>query len=142
MLTVTGITQGIVIDHITEGNGLKIFNKLRLDKIDAPVVLLMNVSSNILGKKDIIKIQDTIDIDINVLGLIDQNATVNVIKDGKTILKTKVEIPKNVKELFQCKNPRCITTVDDYAISEFTLVPNGKIQYRCNYCEELTEYKL
>lgn len=142
MLTVTGITQGIVIDHITAGNGLKIFNKLRLDRIDAPVVLLMNVSSNILGKKDIIKIQDHINIDINVLGLIDQNATVNIIKNSEIISKTKVEIPKKVKGLFQCKNPRCITSVDDYAVSEFTLVPNGKIQYRCNYCEELTEYKL
>jgi len=142
MLTVTGITQGIVIDHIIAGNGLKIFNKLKLDKIDASVVLLMNVSSNVLGEKDIIKIQDHIDIDINMLGLIDQNATVNVIKDGEIVLKTKVEIPKKVKGLFQCKNPRCITTVDYYAVSEFTLVPNGKIQYRCNYCEELTEYRL
>lgn len=142
MLTVTGIDQGIVIDHITAGNGLKIFNKLKLDKIDAPVVLLMNVNSNILDKKDIIKIQDHIDINIDILGLIDQNATVNIIKGGKIVSKIEVEIPKKVKGLFKCKNPRCITTVDDYAISEFTLVPNGKIQYRCNYCEELTEYKL
>lgn len=142
MLTVTGIDQGIVIDHITAGNGLKIFNKLKLDKIDAPVVLLMNVNSNILDKKDIIKIQDHIDINIDILGLIDQNATVNIIKGGKIVSKIEVEIPKKVKGLFICKNPRCITTVDDYAISEFTLVPNGKIQYRCNYCEELTEYKL
>lgn len=142
MLTVTGIDQGIVIDHITAGNGLKIFNKLKLDKIDAPVVLLMNVNSNILDKKDIIKIQDHIDINIDILGLIDQNATVNIIKGGKIVSKIEVEIPKKVKGLFKCKNPRCITTVDDYATSEFTLVPNGKIQYRCNYCEELTEYKL
>lgn len=142
MLEVTGITQGIVIDHISTGNGLKIFNKLRLDKLDTPVVLLMNVTSNVLGRKDIIKIQDYIDIDIDMVGLIDQNATVNIIKDSKIISKTKVKIPQKVKGLFQCKNPRCITTVDDYAVSEFTLVPNGKLQYRCNYCEELTEYKL
>jgi len=142
MLTVAGIKQGIVIDHITAGNGLKIFNKLRLDKIDTSVVLLMNVRSNILNKKDMIKIQNRLNIDIDMLGLIDQNATVNVIEDGQIVLKTKVQIPKKVTGLFQCKNPRCITTVDDYAISEFTLVPNGKIQYRCNYCEELTEYKL
>ncbi|QUH20050.1 aspartate carbamoyltransferase regulatory subunit [Alkaliphilus sp. B6464] len=142
MLKVTGITQGIVIDHITSGNGLKIFNKLKLDKIDAPVVLLMKVNSHILGKKDIIKIQDHVNIDMTILGLIDQNATVNIIKNGEITSKSKVEIPKKIKGLFQCKNPRCITTVDDYAISEFTLVPNGKVQYRCNYCEELTEYKL
>lgn len=142
MLTVTGIENGIVIDHITAGNGLKIFNRLKFDRIAAPVVLLMNVNSDVLGKKDIIKVQDHVDIDIDVLGLIDQNATVNIIQDGEIVSKTKVEIPKKIKGLFQCKNPRCITTVDDYAISEFTLVPNGKIQYRCNYCEELTEYKL
>ena len=141
MLTVTGIEHGIVIDHITAGNGLKIFNRLKLDRIAAPVVLLMNVSSSVLGKKDIIKVQDHIDIDVDVLGLIDQNATVNIIQNGKIVSKTKVEIPKRIKGLFQCKNPRCITTVDDYAISEFTLVPNGKIQYRCNYCEEQTEYR-
>lgn len=142
MLEVTGVNQGIVIDHITAGNGLKIFNKLRLDKVDAPVVLLMNVSSDKLAKKDIIKIQDHINIDMTVLGLIDQNATVNIIKNGEIISKTKVRIPLKVRGLFQCKNPRCITTVDEYAVSEFTLVPNGKIQYRCNYCEALTEYKL
>lgn len=142
MLEVTGITQGIVIDHIATGNGLKIFNKLRLDKLDTTVVLLMNVTSGVLGRKDIIKIQDYTDIDIDMVGLIDQNATVNIIKDSKIISKTKVKIPARVRGLFQCKNPRCITTVDDYAVSEFTLVPNGKLQYRCNYCEELTEYKL
>lgn len=143
MLKVPGITQGIVIDHIKTGNGLKIFNKLRLDKLDTPVVLLMNVDSNVLGRKDIIKIQDYTDINIDILGLIDQGATINIIKNSKIISKTKVKIPQKVKGLFQCKNPRCVTTVDNYAVSEFTLIPNdGKLQYRCNYCEELTEYKL
>lgn len=142
MLEVTGITQGIVIDHITAGNGLKIFNKLRLDKLDTTVVLLMNVTSKVLGRKDIIKIQDYIDVDIDMIGLIDQNATINIIKDSKIISKTRAEIPKKIKGLFQCKNPRCITTVDDYAVSDFTLVSSDKLLYRCNYCEELTEYKL
>ena len=143
MLKVPGITQGIVIDHITTGNGLKIFNKLRLDKLDTPVVLLMNVDSNVLGRKDIIKIQDYTDIDMDILGLIDQGATINIIKNSKIISKAKVKIPQKVRGLFQCRNPRCVTTVDNYAVSEFTLVPNdGKLQYRCNFCEELTEYKL
>ncbi len=141
MLKVTKITQGIVIDHISTGNGLKIFNKLRLDRLDMPVVLLMNVDSGVLGKKDIIKIQDYTDINIDVLGLIDQNATVNIIKNGKITSKTKVEIPTRVRGLFQCKNPRCITTTDNYAVSEFTLVSSDKLQYRCNYCEEITKYK-
>lgn len=142
MLKVTGITQGIVIDHIKTGNGLKIFNELNLHKLDTPVVLLMNVDSKVLGRKDIIKIQDYVDMNLDILGLIDQNATVNIIKNSEIVSKTKVKIPKKVKGLFQCKNPRCITTIDDYAVSEFTLVPNDKLLYRCNYCEELTEYKL
>lgn len=143
MLKVPGITQGIVIDHIKTGNGLKIFNELNLHKLDTPVVLLMNVDSKVLGRKDIIKIQDYVDMNLDILGLIDQNATVNIIKNSEIVSKTKVKIPKKVKGLFQCKNPRCITTIDDYAISEFTLVPNNdKLLYSCNYCEELTEYKL
>ncbi|MCK9268684.1 MAG: aspartate carbamoyltransferase regulatory subunit, partial [Alkaliphilus sp.] len=130
MLKVPGITQGIVIDHIKTGNGLKIFNKLRLDKLDTPVVLLMNVDSNVLGRKDIIKIQDYTDINMDILGLIDQGATINIIKNSKIISKTKVKIPQKVKGLFQCKNPRCVTTVDNYAVSEFTLIHNdGKLQY-------------
>ncbi len=142
MLKVTGIAKGIVIDHITAGKGLKIFQKLNLDKLPSPVVLLMNVSSERLGKKDIIKVQDHIDIDLAILGLIDQNITVNIIENEGIKEKIAVSIPQRVKGLFQCKNPRCITCEDQYAEAEFTLVPNGKIQYRCSYCEELTEYKL
>lgn len=142
MLKVTGIQKGIVIDHISKGNGIKIFEKLNLAKVNYPVVLLINVSSKKLGQKDIIKIQDNVDIDFTMLGLIDPNATVNIIKDEKIVSKMSLEIPKEVTGLFQCKNPRCVTSIDDYAISKFTLMKNGKIQYRCNYCEELTEYKL
>ncbi|SDK01482.1 aspartate carbamoyltransferase regulatory subunit [Natronincola ferrireducens] len=142
MLKVTSIQKGIVIDHITSGKGLKIFEKLCLDKVDTPVVLLMKVPSKQLGKKDMIKIQDIIDIDLTVLGLIDPSITINIIDNDHIIAKRNIEIPQKVTGLFKCKNPRCITSVDDYAESEFTLVPNGKIQYKCNYCEELTEYKL
>ncbi|KAB3530283.1 aspartate carbamoyltransferase regulatory subunit [Alkaliphilus serpentinus] len=142
MLKVTGIEKGIVIDHITSGQGLKIFEKLNLHKLSTPVVLLMNVSSNKLGKKDIIKIQDYLDIDLTVLGLIDPNITINIVENNEIKEKRDIEIPEKVSGLFKCKNPRCITSVDDYAEAEFTLVPNGKIQYRCSYCEELTEYKL
>lgn len=142
MLEVTGIKRGIVIDHISSGKGLKIFQKLNLDKMNTPVVLLINVSSNRLGRKDIIKIQEHIDVDLTMLGLIDQNITVNIIEDEKIIEKVKINIPKKVIGLFACKNPRCITTIDECAKPEFTLIPNGKIQYQCSYCEELTEYKL
>lgn len=142
MLKVTGIQKGIVIDHISKGNGIKIFEKLNLAKVNYPVVLLINVSSQKLGQKDIIKIQDNVDIDFTMLGLIDPKATVNIIEDEKIVSKQSLEIPKEVTGLFQCKNPRCVTSVDDYAVPKFTRVENGKIQYRCHYCEELTEYKL
>ncbi|AKL94084.1 aspartate carbamoyltransferase regulatory subunit [Clostridium aceticum] len=142
MLKVNSIQKGIVIDHISSGKGLKIFEKLCLDKIDTPVVLLMKVPSKKLGKKDIIKVQDYIDIDLTILGLIDPNITINIIENDRTIEKKAIEIPQKVSGLFKCKNPRCITCIDDYAEPEFTLVPNGKIQYKCSYCEELTEYRL
>ncbi|SNS00154.1 aspartate carbamoyltransferase regulatory subunit [Anaerovirgula multivorans] len=142
MLKVTSIQKGIVIDHITSGKGLKIFQKLNLDKMDTPVVLLMNVPSQKLGKKDIIKIQDYVDIDFTILGLIDPNITINIIEDDRIVNKKDIVIPKKVTGMIKCKNPRCITSIDDYVEPEFTLVPNGKIQYRCSYCEELTEYKL
>jgi aspartate carbamoyltransferase regulatory subunit len=141
MLKVTGIERGIVIDHITSGKGLKIFQKLSLDKMGTPVVLLMNVSSKKLGKKDIIKIQDYIDIDLTVLGLIDPNITINIIEKEEIIHKKKITIPPKIKGLFQCKNPRCITSTDDYIEAEFTLINSEKLLYLCNYCEQLTEYK-
>ncbi len=142
MLKIPSIEKGIVIDHIAKGNGIKIFEKLQLDKVHYPVALLMNVPSRKLGQKDIIKIQDRIDIDFTMLGLIDPHATVNIIEGEHIISKRNLEIPKVVKGLFKCKNPRCVTSIDDYAIPTFTRMENGKIQYRCNYCEELTEYKL
>ncbi|NLM04484.1 MAG: aspartate carbamoyltransferase regulatory subunit [Clostridiales bacterium] len=142
MLKVTSIRKGIVIDHITSGKGLKIFQKLNLDKVDTPVVLLMNVMSNKLGRKDIIKIQDHVDVDLTILGLIDPNITINIIENDTIVEKMKIEIPTKVTGMIKCKNPRCITWTDDYVVPEFTLVRNGDIQYRCSYCEELTKYEL
>ncbi|QUH24713.1 aspartate carbamoyltransferase regulatory subunit [Serpentinicella alkaliphila] len=142
MLKVTSIERGIVIDHISSGKGLKIFQKLSLDKLNTPVVLLMNVQSKELGKKDIIKIQDFIDLDLRILGLIDPNITINIIEKDQIVEKKKVELPQKVKGLFQCKNPRCITSIDTYVEPEFTLAKNSRRKYKCSYCEELTEYKL
>ncbi len=142
MLEVNGIENGIVIDHMHAGNGLKVFNKLFSDT-ENPVVLLMNVKSAVLGHKDIIKIENTFEVNLNLLGLIDPNITVNVIQNGKLIDKKKVEIPKVIKGGIECSNPRCITHTDDYAIPEFKLVgANGRLKYECSYCEEITTYKL
>ncbi len=141
MLKVDSINCGIVIDHITPGNGIKIFEKLKLGNVDYPVVLLMNVHSANKVKKDIIKIENKIDIDLTMLGLIDPEITVNIIENAIIESKQKVKIPNEVTGLFRCKNPRCVTNFDEYAVPKFRLSnSNKKILYRCNYCEELTSY--
>ena len=143
MLKVDSIHYGIVIDHITPGNGKKIFDKLNLGEVDFPVVLLRNVSSNKLGKKDIIKIENRIDIDMTMLGLIDPNITINIVENDEIIKKMKVEIPSVVRGLFKCKNPRCISNEEKNIIPTFKLVKsNGTIEYCCEYCEEWTSYSL
>lgn len=143
MLTVNSINCGIVIDHITAGNGKKIFEKLKLGEVNFPVVLLINVPSSKLGKKDIIKIENKIDVDLTMLGLIDPNITVNIIENNKIVNKMNVSIPEEVKGLFKCKNPRCVSNFDEYVTPKFKLVhSNGKINYRCSYCEELTTYTI
>lgn len=111
MLEVKGIQNGIVLDHIASGNGLKVFDKLQLAKVEYPVVLLMNVESRQLGRKDIIKIENTFDVDLTILGLIDANISVCLIKDGKVIEKQKVVLPKEIKGLIQCKNPGASPTM-------------------------------
>jgi aspartate carbamoyltransferase regulatory subunit len=140
MLEVHSIQRGIVLDHIVAGNGLKIFNKLMLDKVDYSVFLLMNVPSQSMGKKDVIKIENKIDIDLDFLGLMDHHITVNIIEDSQIIQKRKLAIPEKVHGLLSCHNPRCITNSDDYAQSDFQLVSADKLEYRCGYCEEITRY--
>ena len=122
MLEVKGIQNGIVLDHISAGSGLVVFNKLFKDIEDHPIVLLMNVESKHKGRKDIIKIENTVDVDLDILGLIDTNITVNIIKDGKVFEKKKVVIPQKLKGLLQCENPRCITNSDIYLVPIFKLV--------------------
>jgi aspartate carbamoyltransferase regulatory subunit len=143
MLTVNSINYGIVIDHITAGNGIKIFDKLKLGEVNFPVVLLINVPSNKHGRKDIIKIENKIDVDLTMLGLIDPGITVNIIENNKIVDKMSISIPKEVQGLFKCKNPRCVSNFDEYVSPKFQLArSNGKIYYRCSYCEELTSYNI
>ena len=142
MLEVKGIENGIVLDHISAGKGLTVFSKL-FENTEFPVVLLMNVSSKDIGKKDIIKIEGTTDVDLNVLGLIDSNITVNIIKEGKVAEKQTVSIPETTAGVFECENPRCITNADIWAESTFKLVgKNGQLEYACDYCEEITKYRV
>ncbi|MBO7446440.1 MAG: aspartate carbamoyltransferase regulatory subunit [Bacteroidales bacterium] len=137
MLEVTSIEKGIVIDHITAGYGIQVFNYLNLDKADYNVALIINAYSAKMGKKDIIKINNVIDINYDFLGLIDPNATVNIIEDGKTVKKVKLEVPEKVINIIHCKNPRCVTSVEHYFDHEFHLVDKKKRSYRCAYCDDI-----
>lgn len=141
MLEVKGIANGIVLDHIRAGLGLKVFNKIVNEKFDYPVVLVMNVDSGVMGKKDIIKIENTFDVDLTVLGLIDEKITVNIIKDGKLADKMVVSIPEKLKGYIKCKNPRCISHFDNYVEPVFTLYNKEHLEYVCSFCDEITKYE-
>ena len=138
MLNIESIKSGLVIDHIRAGSGAKIFSWLGLDKAEYSVALIMNVPSKAMGKKDIIKIDNIINIDYSVLGFIDPNITVNVIKNEQIAEKITLSLPEKVENVIKCKNPRCITTTENYVSQIFHLEDKEKGQYRCGYCDELT----
>ncbi len=137
MLEITSIEKGIVIDHIQAGYGIQLFNYLKLDKAEYTVALIHNAFSKIMGKKDIIKINNAINIDYDFLGLIDPNITINIIEDGKITQKVKLEVPKVVKNIIICKNPRCVTSIETYFDQVFHLVDKEKGSYRCEYCDDI-----
>ncbi|MGP1587458.1 MAG: aspartate carbamoyltransferase regulatory subunit [Treponemataceae bacterium] len=139
MLNVDTIKNGLVIDHIKAGYGTKIFNWLGLDKADYCVALIMNVPSKTFGKKDIIKIDNIINIDYSILGFIDPNITVNVIIDEKIAKKITVNLPSKVENVIKCKNPRCITCSENYIPQIFKLVNKEKAEYACEYCDSIYE---
>ena len=136
MLTVTSINKGIVIDHIKAGLGIKLFHHLRLDKAEFPVALISNCASKKLGKKDIIKIQNLIELDFKELGLIDPGLTISIIENNETIKKFKLELPEKVEDVLFCKNPRCITSIERNIVHVFQLVDRASATYKCEYCEE------
>lgn len=140
MLNIDSIKNGIVIDHMRAGSGIKIFNYLGLDKVDFPVALIMNASSTKLGRKDIIKIENKIDIDFTVLGIIDPNITIDIIENENIKEKVKLRLPDRVENVIKCKNPRCITSVEKYIPHVFYIVNEEKGEYRCKYCDEITKY--
>ncbi|WP_350344805.1 aspartate carbamoyltransferase regulatory subunit [Proteinivorax hydrogeniformans] len=140
MLKVASIKNGVVIDHITPGNGLKIFSKLNLKDIDEPVILLRNADSSKAGKKDVVKIENFYDLPLEYLGILDSNITINYIKDEKIIDKKSVSLPLKIKGIVKCKNPRCISFEQKDVSPEFTL-NNREDGYICSYCEETTSLK-
>ena len=134
-MNVDSIKNGIVIDHITAGLGMRIFNLLGLDDLDCPVAIIKNVASRKMGKKDIIKIDADIKLDLDVLGYVDPGVTVNVIKDSKLVEKKAIELPERLTNVVKCKNPRCITTTEQELPHVFKLTDRQKRVYRCIYCE-------
>ena len=129
------IKEGIVLDHITAGKSMEIYNILKLDKLDCTVAMIQNADSPKMGKKDIIKIGTLMDLDLDILGYIDPGITVNIIRDGKVDKRYHLWLPERVVGVIKCKNPRCITSVEVNAVHEFRLADKEKKIYRCIYCE-------
>lgn len=130
------IENGIVLDHITAGNGMNIYNVLHLGELDCTVALIKNADSPKMGKKDIIKISTHMDLDLDVLGYLDPGITVNIIRDGVVAERRTLALPKRVVGVIQCKNPRCITSSERGIVHEFKLTDPAKKVYRCIYCEQ------
>ena len=134
-MTVDEIKNGIVIDHITAGRGMKIYTLLELENLGCSVALINNADSRKMGKKDIIKIDADIEINTDILGYIDPDITVNIIKDGKTQEKKRIALPEKLTNVIICKNPRCITTTEQELPQIFKLTDKENRVYRCLYCE-------
>ncbi len=134
-MKIDSIQNGIVLDHIKASNSMKIYQYLALDKLECPVALIKNVKSTKMGKKDIIKIDSPIDINLDVLGYIDSGITVNIIKDGVLKEKRNLELPEKLVNVLRCRNPRCITSVEQSLESVFKLADRSRGIYRCEYCE-------
>lgn len=134
-MNIDSIQNGIVIDHISAGNGMKLYELLELNSLDCSVALLRNVVSQKLGRKDIIKIDQEFDLNLDLVGFVDPQATVVVIKDGEVVDKKKLDLPEVLKNVIRCKNPRCITQTEQEIVHEFRLSDRENRIYRCAYCE-------
>jgi aspartate carbamoyltransferase regulatory subunit len=137
MLNIAKIKNGIVIDHIKSGQGIRIFNWLGLDKAPYTVAFVVNASSDRMGRKDIIKIDNTIAINFDILGLIDPHITVNIIENEEITEKIKLKMPERVENILICKNPRCISSTEHYIPHIFLLENPDLRTYRCEYCDEI-----
>jgi len=138
MINVSKLKEGIVIDHIRAGHGYKIFQQLGLDRLDDVVVLMRNVDSEKMGKKDLIKIESNLDLNLEVLGLIDPDVTINYVKDGVRVNKVSLTPPQTVTGILTCRNPRCITNQENITDVKFHLVDTSTNQYACEYCDART----
>lgn len=134
-MNIDSIKNGVVIDHIAAGKAMQLYNMLGLEALDCTVAVIKNVSSKKMGKKDIIKIDTSLDLDFDVVGFISPSATINIIENEKLVKKTHVEMPKRLVNIIKCKNPRCITTTEQDIEHIFVRSDKKKEEYRCFYCE-------
>ena len=138
-MNIDSITNGIVIDHITAGRGMRLYELLGLDSVECSVAIIKNVNSKKQGKKDIIKIDADITVDFDVIGFVDPDATVNIIKNGELVEKRSIAMPETLTNVIKCKNPRCITTTEQELDHIFKLTDSQNNVYRCLYCETKAE---
>lgn len=137
MLEITSLKNGIVIDHVKAGNGIKIFDLLELADIDDQVALILNARSTSMSKKDIIKVENQQNIDLDVVSIIDPQATVNIIENEKVIEKKDLELPKQITNVLTCQNPKCVSTSERSVPSKFILFKPEEKQYKCAYCDHI-----
>ena len=136
MLNISGINNGVVLDHIQAGKSMDIYHYLNLQELDCQVAIIKNAKSNKMGKKDILKVECNIDnLDLDILGFIDHNITVNIIKDQRIVEKRALKLPTSVTNVIKCKNPRCITSIEQELDQIFLLTDAEHEVYRCKYCE-------
>ena len=141
MMKVTAVSNGVVIDHITAGKCMKLYQFLDLDHVDATIALIKNAPSQKMGKKDIIKIDTELELDLDALGYIDPNVTINIVKDGVCVKKMRPQLPERLTNIIQCKNPRCITVAEPQLDAIFLLSDPATHTYRCAYCETAKDKK-
>ena len=137
MLNISGIKEGVVLDHIQAGKSMEIYKYLGLGKLDCTVAIIKNARSSKMGRKDIIKVEGSLDkLDLDVLGYIDHNITVNIIRDNTIVEKEALKLPRKITNVIRCKNPRCITSIEQELPHIFYLADEKTQTYRCQYCEE------
>ncbi len=138
-MKINPITNGIVLDHITAGKGMELYNILDLDKLDCSVAVIVNAESRKYGRKDIIKIDRVIDLNFDVIGYVDPDVTVNIIRDGNQTKMGRIGLPETVTGIIKCKNPRCITSTEQEIVHSFKLCDEEKRIYRCIYCDSVAK---
>lgn len=140
MLNIDSVEKGLVIDHIEAGKAMEVYHYLNLDKMDCSVAIIKNAKSKKMGKKDIIKVENNIDMDLKVLGFIDPDITINIIDNSVIINKINLELPSEIENVVKCKNPRCITSIEQEIVHKFKLSDKEKKIYRCVYCDTAYEH--